>query len=413
MKCEQGHALVRMTAGQLRKRSGYSTGYTCDRCRYKWSRGGRCADGDAVAHCDTCQYDLCPACIATTEPSTDDQAIEQWVSEVLDYSSQYDNYSYPAKQVIGKPKRLGGSSGNPWLMSTSQDNFVVVQFAKPVQISMVEVYEAYYPGHVLKILAKPTDNSSYVTLFSRAEKETDLSESRRVFCPPLLTKEVFSQVLRVEFARSTDYVQIEGIKITGDPLEKPKPEYLNDMITLFDNITAVPHTTLGGEELTKFFTSMGVTDDVDPMPFVVFYKLKATKGTFEISKEQFTVEYARRRARTMDDVARLSNDWKTAVLETLYDQFYEYVFDYMRGERKALPVPEALSVWRVLGLPTKWNLHDKWAEYLGRNEKLALPRDTLMELLPFSRAFTAATQEYDETSSWPLMFDSFVEWLRG
>lgn len=79
----------------------------------------------------------------------------QWASSVINYSSQMEEHTFSARQVLGEPNAMtgGGRSGMAWsAREDARKEFLHVGFDKPIKASQVIVAESYNPGAVVRVL---------------------------------------------------------------------------------------------------------------------------------------------------------------------------------------------------------------------------------------------------------------------
>jgi len=104
-------------------------------------------------------------------------------------------------------------------------------------------------------------------------------------------------------------------------------------------------------------------------------------------------------------------EWKDELKQPAkFKQFYFYVFDYLREDKKILPLDECLTVWGMLSMDKRWPLWGKWVKYL--EGKKAISRDTWRLFANFMEQYPKDLNNYDADGCWPSMIDDFVEWCR-
>lgn len=88
-----------------------------------------------------------------------------WADEVLDFSSQFGEKQYAAKQITGKPNVLPslGMSPNAWMPSKRNRNeFIKVSFAYPIRIKQIAIAETHNPGSIRFIYAYDESGKEYL-----------------------------------------------------------------------------------------------------------------------------------------------------------------------------------------------------------------------------------------------------------
>ncbi|CAF2403615.1 unnamed protein product [Rotaria sp. Silwood2] len=172
---------------------------------------------------------------------------EQWVSRVIDFSSQYNNSTWSANQVIGPPQvypRHGDITG-AWAQGRrANDEFIVVEFERVVYPERIDIYETFNPGAVVKVLARNgKDDSEWETVW---ETEAPHSEGQsRIFsipCANISGKSINQIRLSVNCSAASNWCEIDCIKLIGhisniDLFYKEILTNLKDLLTnnyLFD-----------------------------------------------------------------------------------------------------------------------------------------------------------------------------------
>jgi len=92
-----------------------------------------------------------------------------------------------------------------------------------------------------------------------------------------------------------------------------------------------------------------------------------------------------------------------------FKQFYNFVFDYLKEEKKILTMEEATTVWEMLGVSDKWPLYRQWAEFV--KDKKSISRDTWRLFLNFIEQYPKDVSTYDADSCWPSVLDEFVDFV--
>nr|CAG4719017.1 unnamed protein product [Naegleria fowleri] len=180
---------------------------------------------------------------------------EQWVSEVLDFSSSYSGAlggSYGPINVIGPCSVFPAmrSSGTCWCPQTANGpQFITVTFEKPVIAKAIHVYESSHAGSIIKISCKKYkegeenqkaskvsklvttvsnvitggsavphlnyNSNEWVTLFERSAPEYVHGKAVD-FCPPLKHRNIKTRIIRIDMQLS-GWSEIDAIKLVGKP----------------------------------------------------------------------------------------------------------------------------------------------------------------------------------------------------
>ncbi|KAI9330896.1 hypothetical protein DFJ73DRAFT_899698 [Zopfochytrium polystomum] len=192
---------------------------------------------------------------STTPPSpppvSTPENVGQWVSNVLDFSSQYGVASWAAYNVVGPPNVYPafGDFAEAWAPSRFGENAesLVVLVDRPVRVAEVIVWETLEPGAVVRILALPLSPRELVetavlgaplsppgadrlekirahglgfssppafdewaVLWSGETQFKDLSRRARIFRPELHRKDI-----ELDTAGASTWPEIDAIQIRG------------------------------------------------------------------------------------------------------------------------------------------------------------------------------------------------------
>ena len=192
-------------------------------------------------------------------PATSDYTyyvVEQFVGEVLDFSSQYGSdasISYTAHNIVGRPTKFPSYGDfsqtfvmrdyGPWWRNcpsgaifrsalpcpkpahTRGSNFIDVKFAHAVYPFRIHVYETYNPGGLAAIWAGDCQGR-WKLLWSKSlspsSSSQPVSQQPRQFSPPIQATDFATKLLRLEFdAESLSYyTEIDAVCLLGtlDPI---------------------------------------------------------------------------------------------------------------------------------------------------------------------------------------------------
>lgn len=94
----------------------------------------------------------------------------QWVSHIIEASSELSPREFSAQQIIGKPNVMPGSSESPnaWMArKEDQEDYVKVGFAKPMRIRQIAIAESANPSAVYQLyLYDRADNEFLINTFN-------------------------------------------------------------------------------------------------------------------------------------------------------------------------------------------------------------------------------------------------------
>ncbi|KAH3727841.1 hypothetical protein DPMN_053786 [Dreissena polymorpha] len=145
---------------------------------------------------------------------------EQWVSEVIGYSSQSGtwNIGWSAQQILGAPDVYPGYADDKRAWSPGfidEKQFLEFQFATPVYVTKVDVYETFKAGSVKAIKCFDV-SEEWITLWST--DQVSVFESARIFSPSFTsTRPCFSNHIRLDIdcTVADSGVQIDAVRLHG------------------------------------------------------------------------------------------------------------------------------------------------------------------------------------------------------
>lgn len=170
-----------------------------------------------------------------------------------------------------------------------------------------------------------------------------------------------------------------------------------------------------GAGFLQYGQDLGVVEDTDPGLMLLAFKLGA-EAQWEFSREEFINGWTAFGCSTMEGMKAKLAEWRAEIKnDDSFRAFYYFVFDYLREANKViLLMEEALTVWEMLGFPNKWQYWGKWTDFLKNHTSArSVSKDTWRQFFDFYRAHPTGFDAYDEDSSWPILFDEFVEWMNA
>lgn len=99
----------------------------------------------------------------------------QWASKVLGKSSEYSDKQYSAQQVLGIPNVLPSFRDSPCAWSpfkeqNREDEWIWVEYKRPMKIRQVAVAESHNPGAVSRIYLYDTEDKEYLVYKNEAPR---------------------------------------------------------------------------------------------------------------------------------------------------------------------------------------------------------------------------------------------------
>lgn len=215
---------------------------------------------------------------------------------------------------------------------------------------------------------------------------------------------------------------------TNPPSKIEPPEVLFDtrkIEALFtDQITQVGCSEIraGGvgindEGILQFLQRCGVSEEDEHSEHILAWKCNAKEMGF-LSKEEFVKGLAALEVDTREALGPKLAAEKDRVLsdQTLFNAFYRYLFEYVRGtKRAAVDVTEATVVWKmwlIQGAPHHYRHIDTVIQWLQEVDPAPISKDLWGQLCIFWTLMDEQFSSYDPNDAWPIRIDAFMEWRK-
>jgi len=193
----------------------------------------------------------------------------------------------------------------------------------------------------------------------------------------------------------------------SDPLEVLFQEYkaIKDETTTEEEEDP---TILKGMGILQLSQDLGITDEKDPSLIIMMWKLNVNQPTvWEISKEEF-LGWKKHGCVDISSMKKKLAAWRAGLKqEDEFKQFYFFIFDYLREEKKILSLEESMVAWDMLEMGKRWVLWNDWTEFM--KGKSAITRDTWRLFYNFTQQHSQNVSNYDADGCWPSVFDDFVD----
>lgn len=181
-----------------------------------------------------------------------------------------------------------------------------------------------------------------------------------------------------------------------------------------ENEGGEPKDSIHGQGVLTFQKNLGASDDEDPTLLLLAWKLKC-ETLWEISREEFMNGFTVYGCAAMDKIKYKIGEWKDELKDnTQFRNFYNFVFDYLKEDKKILLTEDAIAAWKiVLKDGRKWGLFNDFVEFLNAENKKSISRDAWQQLWHFMNSYPTSLKDYDVNSSWPIIYDEFVDWMEA
>eukprot|EP01027_Heterolobosea_sp_BB2_P010536 GEZU01015453.1.p1 GENE.GEZU01015453.1~~GEZU01015453.1.p1 ORF type:complete len:289 (-),score=93.66 GEZU01015453.1:206-994(-) len=166
-----------------------------------------------------------------------------------------------------------------------------------------------------------------------------------------------------------------------------------------------------GEGLIQFANDLEV-DPEDIVMMVILWKLNS-EVQYQVSRSEFVDGFANMGLDTLEKIKARIPQFRNDIKDPAqFKQFYNFVFDYNKAEGQKSMAPDiAVASWRLL-LQGRYKHLDLWCDFIEKEYKKAISRDTWTQFLDFINTVNPDFSNYDEDGAWPVMIDEFVEYAR-
>lgn len=200
-------------------------------------------------------------------------------------------------------------------------------------------------------------------------------------------------------------------------------------------VTAAPPSKFNAAAVTKLFEkyrdkrddlimAAGVeafckdlrVDPADVVMLVISYHFRA-KNSCEFDREEFVKGMTDLKCDSISKLAALIPSLRQELQDPgRFQEVYRYAYGFSceKGQ-KCVHLDMALAMWQLIFSEKPWPLLDLWLEFLQKNHKKAISRDTWIQLLDFIKTFKPDLSDFVEDehdSAWPYLIDDFVEYAR-
>ncbi|OBZ81514.1 DCN1-like protein 4 [Choanephora cucurbitarum] len=161
----------------------------------------------------------------------------------------------------------------------------------------------------------------------------------------------------------------------------------------------------------QFYTDLGVNLE-STLPLIVGYKMKSNQMGY-ITRQEFMQTMSSLDVSTSDEFKKTLCHWEETVLNepSEFKQLYLFTFQYVKSTtQKSMDVETAIALWSIL-LEPKYPIIKSFIQFIQETKPVkVINKDQWSSLLDFCKAVPQDLSTYDCTSSWPVLFDDFVEW---
>lgn len=120
--------------------------------------------------------------------SNPNEPVNQWVSRVIGFSSEYNQDTWCANNIIGAPRVYPnyGDLQGAWAQASDfhDKHFIEIEFPKEIYVEKLNIYETYHGGAITKIKLKNKKSNNWKTVWESSVGALNIEESR-IFSPEL------------------------------------------------------------------------------------------------------------------------------------------------------------------------------------------------------------------------------------
>ncbi|KAG2236955.1 Cullin binding-domain-containing protein [Thamnidium elegans] len=164
-----------------------------------------------------------------------------------------------------------------------------------------------------------------------------------------------------------------------------------------------------------FFNDIGVSLE-SVLPMIIGYKMKSIRMGYITWEEWLNTMKSDLYFEDDDRFSLAVLDWERSIMndEEEYKQFYLFTFNYAKSNgQKSMDIETATALWHII-LEAKYPIVKSFIEFVQVVKPVkVINKDQWSSMLDFCKAVPEDLQNYDSTSSWPVLFDDYVEWRQS
>lgn len=166
--------------------------------------------------------------------------------------------------------------------------------------------------------------------------------------------------------------------------------------------------TLEGTE--KFCQILGV-DPSDTVLLVIADYMQCAKMV-EFTKEEFLRGFHELDCGSMNDLKALLPKLRKELDDPVrFKEIYLFTYNYAKDspQQRSISLEMAVGLWKLL-LAEKVAFLDEWCDFLVKNNKKVVPKDTWNLFLDFALTMKSDFSNFDPNGAWPILIDEFVQY---
>jgi len=205
-------------------------------------------------------------------------------------------------------------------------------------------------------------------------------------------------------------------KIVETPRAKDSVNSIESELAILYEKYADPPTEdgeefIGPDGVERFCNDLALAPDSIQI-LCLCYNLKAkTMGYF--SKQEFLEGLKALKVQTIPGIISKSNDLVKELEDAkTFKQLYEFAYNFAKGEKKMIDIETADAMMQIV-VGDRLYFAPLFLKFLKQSSHKGLNIDQWMCFLEFAKTTNKDLSNYDESSSWPLILDDFVEWVKA
>ncbi|KAG2218170.1 hypothetical protein INT45_006222 [Circinella minor] len=165
------------------------------------------------------------------------------------------------------------------------------------------------------------------------------------------------------------------------------------------------------EGCQNFFNDLDVSLD-SIYPIIIGWKLNATRMGY-FTKEEWMKGLKELEIDSPEKMKNMVPQWYQSIKDdAIFKNLYLYTFGFAKTTgQKSMDVDVAMALWPLLLDTDSYPLIPSFIEFLGSEKPVkVINKDQWSSLLDFCRSVPDDLSNYDSNSSWPVLFDEYVDW---
>ncbi|KAG2175777.1 hypothetical protein INT44_000255 [Umbelopsis vinacea] len=166
------------------------------------------------------------------------------------------------------------------------------------------------------------------------------------------------------------------------------------------------------EGANRFFDDLNVSLE-GIQPIVISWKLNATSMGY-FTKDEWMDGMRNLNVTNNEELKAKIFDMEESLQdERQFKDFYVFVFPFAKTKtQKSMDVEMALALWEIV-LKDRYAHVPLFIDFIRKQEPIkVVNKDQWTSFLDFCKVISVDLSNFDPLSSWPVLFDEYVEWRR-